>query len=205
MTKPDAKQTQSDEDWFAAYLAGITQVLGHASRVAPAQANCSGLLLPGERKSIEPMAARIEPDQVQAVHQSMHHVVAQAAWDDAAVRQQVLPAIARHGPIGYWIGDDSGFPKKGQHSIDLARQDCRRRGKRDNRQVAISLSVANDQASLPAGEQLYLPQAWPDDSARRAEAGVPETITFQTKGGGGHTTENKEIAHDCAERNLYGA
>jgi SRSO17 transposase len=160
-------------------------MLGHASRVSAARTYCTGLLLPGERKSIEPMAARIEPAQVQAAHQSLHHVVAKAEWDDAAmlaaVRAQVVPAIERHGPLAYWIVDGTSFPKKGQHSVGVARQYCGQLGKQDNCQVAVSLSVANDQASLPIAYQLYLPQAWAEDPIRRAKAGVPEAITFQTK------------------------
>ena len=185
MTKHDATQGQAGEDRFAAYLDGITKVLGHARRIAPARAYCTGLLLPGERKSIEPMAARVEPDQVQAAHQSMHHVVAKAEWDDAAVltvvRKQVLPAIERHGPVAYWIVDDTGFPKKGKHSVGVARQYCGQLGKQDNCQVAVSLSVANEHASLPLAYQLYLPRAWVEDAARRRKAGVPETIGFETK------------------------
>ena len=185
MTKHDARPTPSSEDRFAAYLDGITQVLGHASRISAARAYCTGLLLAGERKSIEPMAARMEPAHVQAAHQSLHHVVAKAAWDDAAmlraVRQQVVPAIERHGPIAYWIVDGSSFPKKGQHSVGVARQYCGQLGKPDNCQVVVSLSVANDQASLPVAYQLYLPQAWAEDPMRRAKVGVPEDLSFQTK------------------------
>jgi SRSO17 transposase len=170
---------------LAAYLDAITAELGHASRAASAQAYCTGLLLPGERKSIEPMAARLEPAHVQAKHQSLHHVVAQANWDDAAVlaavRAQVLPAIERHGRVRYWIVDDSGFPKQGKHSVGVARQYCGQLGKQDNCQVAVSLSVANDHASLPIAYQLFLPEAWADDPARRAKAGVPEAINFETK------------------------
>src|SRR6185436_14906953 len=99
----------------------------------------------------KPMAARLDPAHVQAKHQSLHHVVAQAEWDDAAllaaVRAQVLPAIERHGPVRYWIVDDSGFPKQGKHSVGVARQYCGQLGKQDNCQVAVSLSVANDHAS----------------------------------------------------------
>src|SRR5919206_1661956 len=128
---------------FAAYLDEIAAVLGHASRAAAARAYCTGLLLPGERKSVEPMAARIEPGRVQAKHQSMHHVVAQAAWDDAAVlravRELVLPAIERHGPVRYWIVDDTGFPKKGPHSVGVARQYCGQLGKQESCQIAVSL------------------------------------------------------------------
>ena len=115
----------------------------------------------------------------------MHHVVAKAPWDDAAllaaVRGQVIPALERHGPIGYWIVDDSGMPKQGQHSVGVARQYCGNRGKRDSCQVAVSLSVANDHASLPIAYQLYLPQDWAADRKRRQAAGVPEDIAFATK------------------------
>jgi SRSO17 transposase len=180
-----AAEPSSAEARLAAYLDGIVSVLGHASREASARAYCTGLLLPGERKSIEPMAARIAPSAVQAKHQSMHHVVAKAAWDDAAVlaavRRSVLPAIERHGPIAYWIIDDTAFPKKGKHSVGVARQYCGQLGKQDNCQVAVSLSVANDHASLPVAYRLYLPPAWCEDAARRAKAGIPDEIGFATK------------------------
>ena len=116
-----AARPGTGEARFAAYLDEITSELGHASRAASARAYCTGLLLPGERKSIEPMAAQIEPTRVQARHQSLHHMVAKAEWDDAAVlaavRRQVLPAIERHGRLRYWILDDTGLPKKGRHSV----------------------------------------------------------------------------------------
>jgi SRSO17 transposase len=168
-----------------AYLDAIVGGLGHARRAASARAYCTGLLLPGERKSIEPMAARLDPAHVQAKHQSLHHVVAQAKWDDAAllaaVRAEVMPVIERHGPITYWIVDDTGFPKQGKHSVGVTRQYCGQLGKQDNCQVAVSLSVANDHASLPIAYQLFLPEVWANDQPRRAKAGVPDTITFETK------------------------
>src|SRR5918997_6675787 len=183
--KEGARRPRTGEERFAAYLDAIAAVLGHASRSAAARAYCTGLLLPGERKSIEPMAARIAPARVQAAHQSLHHVVAKAEWDDAAllraVRDLVLPAIERHGPVRYWIVDDTGFPKKGKHSVGVARQYCGELGKQENCQVSVSLSVANDQASLPIAYRLYLPEAWAADSERRAKAGVPEDIGFETK------------------------
>ena len=168
-----------------AYLDAIVGGLGHARRAASARAYCTGLLLPGERKSIEPMAARLDPAHVQAKHQSLHHVVAKAEWDDAAlltaVRAEVLPAIERHGPVRYWIVDDTGFPKQGKHSVGVTRQYCGQLGKQDNCQVAVSLSVANDHASLPIAYQLFLPEVCANDQPRRAKAGVPDTITFETK------------------------
>jgi SRSO17 transposase len=185
MDQEEARQPLTSEARLAAYLDAIAGVLGHARRAAAAQAYCTGLLLPGERKSIEPMAARLDPTHVQAKHQALHHVVAQADWEDAAVlaavRAQVLPAIERHGPVLYWIVDDTAFPKQGTHSVGVARQYCGQLGKQDNCQVAVSLSVANDQASLPIAYQLYLPEAWAADPIRRAKAGVPEEIAFATK------------------------
>ena len=185
MTERQARRPRAGTERLSAYLDEITAVLRHASRVASARAYCSGLLLPGERKSVEPMAARIAPGRVQAQHQAMHHVVAKAAWDDAAVlravREWVLPAIERHGPVRYWVVDDTGFPKQGSASVGVARQYCGQLGKQENCQVAVSLSVANDPASLPIAYQLYLPETWAEDPARRAKAGVPEAITLETK------------------------
>jgi SRSO17 transposase len=159
--------------------------LGHADRVVPFRSYCAGLLLPGDRKSVEPMAARVEPGRVQATHQALHHLVAKADWSDAAmlsaVRQQVMPAIQRHGAVRAWIIDDTGFPKKGTHSVGVARQYCGQLGKQDNCQVAVSLSVANDHASLPIAYRLYLPDAWANDPIRRGRAGVPDDVAFQTK------------------------
>jgi SRSO17 transposase len=97
------------------------------------------------------------------------------------VRRQVLPAIERHGPVRYWIVDDTSFPKQGQHSVGVARQYCGALGKQDNCQVAVSLSVANDHASLPIAYRLYLPQEWAADAKRRAQAGVPEEVAFATR------------------------
>ena len=170
---------------FGAYVERLTRALGHADRVAPFQAYCVGLMLPGRRKSVEPIAARIEPARVGAAHQSLHHFVAQAAWDDgavlAAVRDLVLPAMQAQAPIRAWIIDDTGMPKKGRHSVGVGRQYCGQVGKQDNCQVAVALSVATDQASLPVAFRLYLPEAWASDPERRAKAGVPEEIAFQTK------------------------
>jgi SRSO17 transposase len=173
------------ESRFATYVEAITSALGHADRAAPFRSYCAGLLLPGERKSVEPMAARIHPARVPAAHQSLHHFVAKADWSDeavlTAVRTQVLPVIERRGPIRALILDDTGFPKKGKHSVGVARQYCGQLGKQDNCQVAVSLSVANEHASLPIAWRLYLPREWADDPARRAAAGVPDEIVFQTK------------------------
>ena len=139
MAERQTRRPRTGEARFAAYLEGITAGLGHSGRAAAARAYCTGLLLPGERKSVEPMAARIEPGRVGARHQSLHHVVAKAEWSDAAllaaVRGEVLPALERHGPVRYWIVDDTGFPKQGEHSVGVARQYCGQLGKQDNSDV----------------------------------------------------------------------
>jgi SRSO17 transposase len=185
MTEQEARRGSSGERRFEAYLDAIVAALGHGGRAEPARAYCTGLLLPGERKSIEPMAARLAPGRVQAAHQSLHHLVAKAEWSDEAVletvRQRVLPALERHGPIRTWIVDDTGFPKQGRHSVGVARQYCGQLGKQDNCQVAVTLSVANDEASLPVAYRLYLPKEWADDPERRAKAGVPSEVKFATK------------------------
>ena len=125
-----------DEPRFAAYLEALSGVLGHADRIAPLKAYCTGLLLPGARKTIEPMAARIAPARVQATHQAMHHFVAKGQWSDNAlldrVRGEVLPMIERQDSIQAWIVDDTGFPKKGRHSVGAGRQYCGQIGKQDN-------------------------------------------------------------------------
>lgn len=176
---------QAGEKRLQAYLDGVAAALGHAGRAGPARDYCTGLLLPGQRKSIEPMAARIRPNRVGASHQAMHHVVAKAEWNDAAVlravRERVLPAIERHGPVCFWRLDGLTFPKQGSHSVGVARQPGDRPGKPDHCQVAVMLSVANEHASLPIAYRLYLPQDWAEDPARRSKAGVPDEIRFETE------------------------
>jgi hypothetical protein len=142
-------------------------------------------MLPCERKSVEPMAAVTAPSRTAAQHQSLLHFVGQGGWSDvkvlAKVRELVLPAIERQGPIEAWIIDDTGFPKQGRHSVGVARQYCGQLGKQDNCQVAVSLSIANRHASLPVAYRLYLPQDWAGDGVRRRKAGVPADIEFRTK------------------------
>src|SRR3954463_7308088 len=173
------------EERFGSYVERLGDVLGHADRRAPLRAYATGLLLPGERKSVEPMAARVDPFRVGAAHQSLHHFVAKAAWDDAAllgaVRAYALPALLERGPVRAWIVDDTGLPKKGRLSVGVARQCCGQLGKRESCQVAVTLSVASEHASLPVAYRLYLPEAWAEDPARRAMAGVPEEVAFRTK------------------------
>lgn len=172
---------------FGAYVEELSRVMGHADRVEPFRSYCTGLLLPGKRKSVEPMAARLRPDRTSAEHQSLLHFVGQSPWDEGAllraVRAAVLPVLTARAAVEGWIVDDTGFPKKGRHSVGVARQYCGQLGKQDNCQVAVSLSVATASASLPVACRLYLPEAWAADRERRAKAGVPEEVVFRTKPG----------------------
>jgi SRSO17 transposase len=173
------------EKRFAAYIEGLATAAGHEDRQAPVKDYCKGLLLPGERKSIEPMAARLNPRNVQATRQSLHHLVAKAPWSDQSlldhVRKRVLPTMQKHGDVVAWIVDDTGFPKKGKYSVGVTRQYCGQVGKQENCRVAVSLSVATWNSSLPIAYRLYLPKDWAEDTERRDKAEVPEEVEFQTK------------------------
>src|ERR1700716_4457121 len=154
----DSGSDGGSEARFAAYVEQLGTALGHADRQAPMRDYCLGLLMPIERKSVEPMAAVTAPGQVAAKHQSLLHFVGNAPWSDAAmlakVSDLVLPAIERSGPIEAWIIDDTGFPKKGRHSVGVTRQYCGQLGKQDNCQVAASLSpwqLAGRLPAVPAG------------------------------------------------------
>src|ERR1035437_804357 len=181
----DLRAAADSESRFAGYVEGLVSVIGHADRAGPLRDYCVGLMLPCERKSVEPMAAVTAPARVAAQHQSLLHFVGNAPWSDervlAKVREMGLPEVERHGPIEAWIIDDTGFSKQGRHSVGVARQYCGQLGKQDNCQVAVSLSVANHHASLPVAYRLYLPQDWAEDRNRRRKAGVPEEISFKTK------------------------
>jgi SRSO17 transposase len=171
---------------FEKYVSLIAQQLGHADRVEPFRGYCTGLLLPVQRKSVEPMAAHLAPTRVRSEHQRLHHFVADAAWSDeavlAAVRGYVLERVVRHaGSPEALLIDDTGFPKHGRHSVGVARQYCGQLGKQDNCQVAVSVSLANEAFSLPVAYRLYLPREWAADSARRRQGKVPETVKFATK------------------------
>jgi SRSO17 transposase len=170
---------------FTRYIESLVSVIGHADRAGPLRDYCTGLIVSEARKSVEPMAAITAPDRTSAQHQSLLHFVGQGPWSDelvlAKVREMVLPQIERHGPITAWIIDDTGIPKKGQHSVGVAHQYCGQLGKQANCQVAVSLSIANHAASLPVAYRLYLTKDWASDEARRLKAKVPEEICFKTK------------------------
>ena len=169
---------------FERYLAHLGEGLGHVDRQAGLRGYCTGLMAPLKRKSVEPMAAHLAPSATRSRHQSLHHFVADSAWSDEQmllrVAQWVVPAMD-FSDGGWWIVDDTGFPKQGQHSVGVARQYCGMLGKQDNCQVAVSVTLACQAGSLPVAWQLYLPQEWAEDVARREKAGVPQDLVFATK------------------------
>lgn len=171
---------------FERYCDVMVGTLEHADRATPARWYLRGLILPGERKSVEPMAARVHPQDVASAHQSMHHLVADSEWSDTAllkmVTAEVLPVLTRStSGACYWIIDDTAFRKYGKHSVGVARQYCGNLGKTENCQVAVSLSFATAEGSLPLAYQLYLPREWTNDAGRCERVGVPEHIAFATK------------------------
>jgi SRSO17 transposase len=169
---------------FDRFLGHVAKGLGHSDRNAGLKGYCTGLMLPLSRKSVEPMAARVDPMHASARHQALHHFVAQAEWsDDEMLRrvcQWVVPKMDFTGG-GWWIIDDTGFPKKGRHSVGVARQYCGMLGKQDNCQAAVSVTLACAQGSLPVAWRLYLPGEWAGDPVRRKKAGVPDEVGFATK------------------------
>jgi len=169
---------------FGRYMEHLAQGLGHADRHSGLSGYCTGLMLPLSRKSIEPMAARVDPLHASARHQSLHHFVAKAQWSDQELLRRVAQWVVPQMDFsagGWWIIDDTGFPKKGRHSVGVTRQYCGLLGKQDNCQVAVSISLACEQGSLPVAWQLYLPHNWAQDAVRRKKAGIPEDIEFATK------------------------
>src|SRR6195952_1842963 len=169
---------------FERYLGHLGEGLGHADRQAGLRGYCTGLMAPLKRKSVEPMASHLAPTATRSRHQSLHHFVADSAWSGEQllrrVAQWVVPAMD-FSEGGWWIVDDTGFPKQGVHSVGVARQYCGMLGKQDNCQVAVSVSLACDQGSVPVAWQLYLPEEWAGGPVRRAQTGVPEEVRFATK------------------------
>jgi len=146
---------------------------------------CSGLLVPGERKSMEPIAARLDPGHTQACYASIQRLITDSEWDAQVVldvsRAYALPWLTARGRIEAWIADDTSFPKQGRHSVGVAHQYCGCRGNHQNCQVAVSLSLANHFAALPVAYRLYLPESWTRNPLRCQKAGVPGEVVFKRK------------------------
>jgi SRSO17 transposase len=170
---------------FEAYVRELTSVIGHPERVRPLHDYCTGLLITDGRRSVEPIAAMTAPGTTSVQHQKLLHFVANSPWADkpmlAKVGELVLPAIVRREPIQAWITDDTSFPKSGSKSVGVQHQYCGQLGKQANCQVAVTLSIANHNASLPIAYRLYLPRKWARDKARRKKARIPKEISFETK------------------------
>ncbi len=166
------------------YLEDLSAMLGHKNRHVPFQGYCKGLMLSIERKSVEPLAAHIDPGNVRSCHQSLHHFLADAPWSDRSLLDRVTHNVLQSaGDVDqwHWIVDDTGMPKKGSHSVGGSHQYCGQLGKQANCQVAVSVSLATQTMSLPMDYRLCLPKVWTDDPERCAAVGVPEGIEFQTK------------------------
>lgn len=173
------------EQRFQEYVGELGRVVGNEARQRGLNDYLGGLLTPDTGKTMEQMAERLEPGNVSRRHQSIHHFVADAAWNDALVHQrmlaQVLPALGRRAPITHWIVDDTAVLKQGRHSVGVAVQYAGQIRTTANCQVLVSLSLAHDHASLPVACELYLPEAWATDRRRRLHAGVPARLEFRTK------------------------
>ena len=162
----------------------LTAGLGRSERRLAMGQYITGLLLDGERKSIEPIAARLVDDagHVEAMRQRLQQCVVVSAWDETTVFARVAQILDRELPaVTAFVVDDTGFPKKGRHSVGVARQYSGTLGRTDNCQIATSLHLAGEGGSGCIGMRLYLPDAWTTDAARCRAAGVPETITFAPK------------------------
>lgn len=183
----DAREQEAREKRFQEYMDMVVAELGHADREEPALLYLKGLMLPGGRKSVEPMAARLRPEATDQTRQAMGHFVSASPWKDdrvmRAVENRLIPELHKPAdPPPFLILDDTGHPKKGDDSVGVARQFFGLLGKVDNCQVAVSLSFATERGSIPIGYRLYLPEdEWANDRERRKAAKVPENIRFQTK------------------------
>lgn len=159
------------------FLEPMIETLGRAERRAGATRYVQGLLMPGERKSIEPLAARLGVDA-----QSLQQFVRDSPWSAEVVwsklRQEAIPAFA---PLMAWVVDETGWVKQGEHSVGVAHQYCGAVGKQANCQVCVEIAVSDGEMALPVAGQLYLPESWTKDRTRCRAAGVPDEVLFQTK------------------------
>ena len=175
------------EQRLAVYFDRIGEVLERPERRASFAVYALGVLGEGERKSLEPIAARAcaDPERADAEHQRLHHFALDSPWDDHAVRLEAaryaLDAMTERESVEAWIVDDTGFLKQGEHSVGVQRQYTGSAGKITNCQIATSLTIATRTEQLPIDFALYLPTSWTDDPVRRKEARIPWDIEFATK------------------------
>jgi SRSO17 transposase len=166
------------------YIESIVAEMGRQERRRAMELYVVGLLLDGERKSVEPMAGRLVKDerQKEAMRQRLQQCVSVADWSDAEVRRRLALKLEKELPqVEAFVVDDTGFAKKGIHSVGVARQYSGTLGRTDNCQVAVSLHVAGESGSGCIGMRLYLPEDWAHHPERREAAGVPKEVEFQRK------------------------
>lgn len=169
------------------YLDEIGGILRHNPKREVFALYAMGLLSNLERKSVEPIAAYLapEPRDVDPMHQRLLHLQSTAAWDDRAVRlcaaRYAVRALTEHEGVRAWIIDDTGFLKQGTHSVGVQRQYTGSAGKITNCQVGVSLTLASASAHVPVDFELYLPQSWTEDPARRRAGKIPDEVVFKTK------------------------
>lgn len=166
------------------FVETLTAGLGRSERRTAMGQYITGLLLDGERKSIEPIAARLVDDaaHIEAMRQRLQQCVVVSAWDEATLFARLALTLDAQLPaVTAFVVDDTGFPKKGRHSVGVARQYSGTLGRTDNCQIATSLHLAGERGSGCIGMRLYLPEAWTTDAARCRAAGVPDRITFAPK------------------------
>lgn len=176
------------QDVLDTFFDGVGRVLGRKERRANFALYAMGLLSKLERKSMEPIAALTAGDNPEVAAKLYDHLVnftSASPWCDAAVRAYAagyaLPTMLAHEALDGWVLDDTGFLKQGEHSVGVQRQYTGTAGKVTNCQVAVSLTVATRQQHLALDMELYVPRAWVDDAARRAESKIPKEVGFRTK------------------------
>ena len=169
---------------FDAYLEALSPALGRPERKPQFKAYCTGLMLPGDRKSIEPIAARAAAKGSTTGYQSLHRFVSESNWSDDAllsgVRTLVSPALSRQAPTRAWVVEEVTLAKRGTESVGVARQ-LSARGLRENCQIAVTLSIASPRGTLPIAYRLFLPAAWAKSTKRRAKAGIPDSVELATR------------------------
>lgn len=180
----EAKELERLRAELAAFLDVMTEGMGRMERCRAMQSYVTGLLLDGERKSIQPMAARLvqEPSEAEAMRQRLQECITISDWNEDKVWSRLALHVAAKMPeLEAFVLDDTGFPKKGEHSVGVARQYSGTLGRVDNCQVATSLHLAGEAGSACIGMRLYLPEGWAKNEERRAKAGVPDAVEFRTK------------------------
>jgi SRSO17 transposase len=177
----------AEQGRLQSYFDGVGSILGDKRRRASFAMYAYGILGDGERKSVEPIAARAcgNREEARATHEKLLHFVGRSGWDDEAVRQygnrHAIDAMVQREPVEAWIVDDTGFIKQGSESPGVQRQYTGSAGKRTNCQIAVSLTIATRTEQLPVDMELYLPESWTEDRKRRRKARIPTSVTYTPK------------------------